>query len=246
MMQNDASFAKQPDPGHHLLYNGLADVVEADRHLTASGRTAVLDDLMDVIRAHEVQNFAGIRLLHRHCDIGVGEIMVEQDFEEDGTPALATRPEAFTDLRRRVVPNSYRISGGQLQPLEYSDDPVVHEASDQLLARQGFLADFAATLHRHSMTDTLGLMIAPRSFYQKPVPAGRPVLVESSYDDIRWNVVRYHASDEFDPDKLLQTAWVVPDSLLAASCPSLCSMKCKLGHNMEHEHLHPPKHWKDP
>lgn len=258
MRQTDSSLSEHPQPGHHLLYNGLADVIDADRHLAAHGRIAVLDDLIDVIRAHEVQNVAGIRLLHKHCDIAADEIMVEQDLEENNAPVLATRPEAFADLTRRVAPNSYRFIAGQIQPVEYSDDPVVHDAAGYLLARRDFLADFAATLDRRGMRHTLGLMVAPRSFYEKPAPIGRPLLVESSYEESRANVVRYHATHEFDPDKLLQTVWMASDSLLAASCPTLCSMKCtptglcvednygKHGPALGHEKSHPKPHWTKP
>ena len=258
MRQIEVSLFDHPGRDHHLLYNGLADVMDADRDLTANGRGAVLDDLIDVIRAHALQNVAGVRLLHKHCDIAADEIMVEQEAEENDAPVLATRPEPFRRLGRRVAPNSYRFLAEQIQPVEYSDDPVVHDAAADLLARRDFLNEFAAALDRRGMSDTLGLMVAPRSFYDRPAPAGRPLLVESSYEVSRANVVRYHATHEFDPDKLLQTVWMASDSLLAASCPTLCSMKCtptglcveddygKHGPVLGHDKSHPKPHWNAP
>jgi len=255
MPRNDSSVAEYPRYGHHVLYNSLADVIDADRHLTLSDRVSVLDDLIDVIRAHKVQDLAGIRLLHRHCSIAADEIMVEQDRDEDRGPTLATRPEHFAGLNRPVTPNSYCFIEGQWQPVEYSDDPIVREAAEHLIERQEFLADFASTLERRGVSDTLGLLVAPRSFYEKAAPAGRPLLVESSYEESRENIVRYHASEDFEQNKLLQTVWLAADSMLAASCPTLCSMKCAIkmlcteGNSGEHKQTvghnstHPKDHW---
>lgn len=197
---------------HEELYNLLMDVEPADELLMTLNKLQILHDLSAVIRRYRLENLVGIRLLHRHHTLSLGELMLEATLpDRTGQPTLTTSAVHRTEVTRVFAPNSWMVFNGELYPMEYSVDAAVTSAADISVCYADFFREFVGTLAEAGATGLLGPCILRRAFIDIHQPAGNPALVESTDEELRANIVRFVPEGEYDWNKMIQTTWCAAD-----------------------------------
>lgn len=198
---------------HTERYNLLADVEPADEQLSALNKVQIFDTLCEVIRKHGLEEWIGIRLLHRHNGLMHGEIMLEtEEFHSEHDIALTTMATSLSQIKQKFGPNSWIAEGGRFYPLEYSHDPAIAEGPDFLEEHREFFEEFGAALSVFGVTGILGPCILRRKFFDEHKPAVPAILVETSNDTRRANTVRFAEEGQYDWNKMIQTTWTAIDS----------------------------------
>jgi len=153
--------------------------------------------------------------------------MLEQvEVLQDGQCCLVT---AAIDAKACVSPrqpNSWQLQGDSFVPLEMSCDPLVdvQEVSKETL--DAFFDGFSSALRQNGVDDIMGPCIIRRDFYGRNNPGQDFLLVETSDEDRRANIVRFAAVDDYDANRLIQTSWkasrMANDSCDPYCAPSAC------------------------
>lgn len=192
------------------VYNGLLDVAAAEHRLMEMGRDARLDKVLAVIRAFNMSEFVGLRLLHKHNVISQGEAMLESAVTDAEGFALVTRAaDVSRGMSPGFVPNSWVLSDAHYVPMEFSDatllaDPDVNPAS---------CPEFFAALAQAIRDEGLSLLIGPALIESALVRAHRPsstsLMLEMTALDDRANVVRYVTDAEALVGTTTETFWTV-------------------------------------
>ncbi|MCW3849617.1 hypothetical protein OF829_20465 [Sphingomonas sp. LB-2] len=210
------------------MYNGLREVEEVERELGRIGFfEGDFDRVARIFQRHSVTDIVGICLLHNHCSVTEGEIMVQRLPEVIcGKPSLVTAPAAADgELAQASVPWSFRLEStaddGPFVPVEWSLDPLVQEDFVRLSGETAFLAELADALRAHGLTDLVGLALYRRAF--EPA-APELLLIERSDTASRSNILT------FDPDtevggETIQTIYYMGD--LADSPMAGCTVVCQ-------------------
>jgi hypothetical protein len=208
------------------IYNQLAEVIEADQKLSSLNKSAILDSLCDVILKHKLEDRVGIRLLHKHNVISGHEIMLEQEeHDEAGRPCLSTFAIERNACTGKYAINSWALRNDEYVPLEYSIDPLVVEQSDLMITQKDFFIEFGQALKQMNVDDILGPCIATRSFFAHR-PDVEALLVESTDEERRANILRYDMPENYESTRLIQTVWGA--NAESTSCPTLPGIKCHI------------------
>jgi hypothetical protein len=193
---------------HAERYNLLADVEPADEQLSALNKAKILNTLSEVICKHGLEEWIGIRLLHRHNGLTGGEIMLEaEDRISEQDLALTTMARSLSGIKQKFAPNSWMAEAGRFFPLEYSQDPAIAQGRDFLEENRDFFKDFEAVLTAYDVTGLLGPCILRRNFFDQRKPAAPAILVETSDETRRANTVRFVEDGQYDWNKMIQTTW---------------------------------------
>jgi hypothetical protein len=203
---------------HAERYNRLADVEMADEQLSAIGRTQVLDALSEVIRDHGLEDWIGIRLLHRHNGLTPDEIMLEkEEVQHTADAALTTIATSLSGIKNRFAPNIWMAADGQYYPMEYSQDPSVVDGPDFIKENDEFFREFESVLASFNASGLLGPCILRRNFFDTHKPTAPAILVETSDEVRRANMLRFVEEREWDT--MIQTTWLAvnPETLVRQS-----------------------------
>src|SRR5687768_14173137 len=113
--------------GHHEIYNALPGIEQANHAIRVQRSfEGLMGELGTVVLHHELEDTIGIRLLHRHNDIGADEIMAENIEPFDDTKALVTARYRVRELPFDVMPTMWACRGDDgLQNLEHSRRDIV-------------------------------------------------------------------------------------------------------------------------
>jgi hypothetical protein len=237
-------------PRYAEQYNALADVLDADRALERLGRGSLLDRLCTVILDHGLEEIYGIRLLHTHHPVAVGEWMVEEEEVVDGVRALTTRAATIGRCGTRAEPNCWMFADGQWTAMEYSTDAAVTR-TDPIEAHPAFAAAFAGVLAEAGAANVLGLCAARRRFFDVQREGSHEPglgLLETTDTVRRANILRFADLATYPADELVQTVWLATDGD-EADCP-VGGFKCHIlvvcgednsgGHRKEIDHKSEP------
>jgi hypothetical protein len=206
-------------------YNSLEPVETIDERLTRAGRDRVLQELGKIIVSHRLHEVIGVRLLHRHNDLALGEIMLERE-ELDSTRSwcLTTVATLKAEVPSDYRPNSWKLCDDRFVPIEFSFDPEAVLAVAAVDQRFAFHTEFARVLQELGADNILGPWVAPRSFYRY-CPGHDAILLESCDSARRANILRYG-----DPAqhalRLIETTWVFQPSNSAPDASTDCNNHC--------------------
>ncbi len=194
----------------HSTYNQLPDVLDADKKLTALDRMKVLDTLCKTILKYDLEEVVGIRLLHNHNTIDQNEVMLEQEeINESGEYCLSTIATQKMNASLSARANSWKLGRGSCTPLEFSLDETVIERSGTAISNNEFLNEFYENLIELDAADILGPCIIHRNFFKQRMPGDASVLMllESTDEERRANVLKFRDPGQYRPDQLIDTAW---------------------------------------
>lgn len=206
------------------VYNELPDVMDADRTLRDRGKDALLMSFGDLFLRHRVEDYLGLRLLHKHNSLGMDELMLEREERDvDGTPCLTTIAAPLEDEATRSPANSWAVIGGRAVPLEFSNDRRV---AIGLTGRERFLEEFDELARLLNTDRLLGICVLQRDFYDKHRSGrGGEILIEETEPDRRANVLRFADEGRYPGAKLIHASWAfrqLSEAEIIAGCATYC------------------------
>lgn len=143
-------------------YNKLPGVMKAHRSaLCAHNFHSALEEVGQVLERSGLQDVLGISLLHRHNDLGNGEIMVQRSEQlDDGGIALVTAKVSAIDVSEPLCPTVWRVGTDMpVEPLEYCLGADSGLTNDFFVKNQHVFADVASVLKRNGLDELLGLSL---------------------------------------------------------------------------------------
>lgn len=149
------------------VYNSLPAVYDADEVLNAKPeRAAFFQEVGDLICRHELDAFVGVSLLHKHNDVGEGQIMVEHyDESTYDRPALVMQRVAWEEMPARVpVVMKVGGDGASLLPMEHSAIAPALDAYGKLSEKmEAFAPAFCDVIRKYGYEDLIALCIRRES-----------------------------------------------------------------------------------
>ncbi len=221
-----------------VFYNSQLNVTSANNKLQNS---RVLPELLarteQLVQKFGVVGMFGVRLLHKHNNISIGERMVE--FEGQ----YRTRTGKLVPVLETVRTKSSAVEcpsimalerDGTPIPLEYSMRISMSDTQDLAKKHGTFFKAFAELVHEYELQDVIGLYLINNEFSEKYISNSCSVLVERS-DDIRdANIIFIEDPRDIDPSTVIQTSWTFTDA--GIGCGSVCERQDDGGHKKVDHH----------
>lgn len=190
-------------------YNKLHEVFAADFYLNRNNKTIAIDRLLEIVREHGLESSVGIRLLHKHNDINLGEVMAEHyRIDQDGF-ALITRVVPISKISNNYVPNSWTLSDDKFIPLEFSQEQLVNDPAINPINNKEFFLDLAKTIRHLGLGDVLGPSLLGSALIEENRPNNSSMLIESTAQDDRANVLRFIEISNDIAGSSVETHWCV-------------------------------------
>ncbi len=193
---------------HRRHYNSLPAVEESDATLQKSSQfNHFLKEAEEIVTRFEFESFMGLRLIHRHFDLGKNQLMTEEYKVVDHLPSLVTSARYVESAKEiNTVPSSWIFSSQSNEPVqlfETSTDSAVKTASALLHNSPEFTEEMGNLLREHSLTDLLSVAVLKR---ESLVASPDQVYMEVNYGDTNSSVVQlWNASDS--PGGSIRTSW---------------------------------------
>lgn len=193
--------------GVEPTYNRLATVFDADMALQCADRDTIIESLLDLIVDFDLHESVGLRLLHRHNDIGESEVMLEEARVDGQGLALITVACPAATIDSTVAVNSWLLGEDDFVPMEYSRATLLESPEVCPASYPEFFAALAKRLRELKVEKWVGpALIESKSVSEHA--CGRNVLLEQSAIDDRANVLRYVSSHEVEAISTVETFWV--------------------------------------
>ncbi len=215
-------------------YNNLPDVEWADEKLNSLNKTEILATLGDIIVRHKLEFLIGIRLLHNHNLIDDSELMIEKEELIDDSYCLTTIASKKENSTYNVASNSWKLCNGNFEPLEFSKDLMVIAESDVMISKNHFFKEFGNNLIELGVDNILGPCIIRRHFFGDRKTSDSALLVETSDELRRANILRFDNASNYDTNSLIQTTWLAVDMTEAdeANCTAYCARAACVPHTV--------------
>lgn len=201
---------------HPTTYNNLDGADEAYAALQERDSfSSFLDEFRALTEVSPLRDYLGASLLHRHFSVALAERLVERPkVMQDGTHALVAAPSS----KAEGVPTRWRLSGdGTFVPLEFSVDEGPTRMIDTVASQDSLLADYAALLRRHQLSDLIGLGLFAS---EHVVPQMGMIRTEVTSAD--GSVVTLQPDD--DEPNWVSTAWL---PAVTSKCQLRCLDRCR-------------------
>jgi hypothetical protein len=125
---------------------------------TRKGPSVIDKSLKDLILSHGLADKFGVILVHRHSRLNPGEAMVSYNNTSSPWPSQVRAP-----CGGSIIPQSWRMKDGKLQPYEYRFVPSRAGLNDALGSYHSFVTEFMKTLEHHDLSSCTGLSLVPES-----------------------------------------------------------------------------------
>jgi hypothetical protein len=213
-------------------YNNLPDVEWADEKLNSLEKSKILETLSGVIIKHKLEYLIGIRLLHNHNSIDNSELMIEKEEIIDNSYCLTTLASKKEDNIQNVVSNSWKLCDGNFEPLEFSIDSMVIREFDIMISKSQFFKEFGNCLQDLGVDNILGPCIIRREFFGNRRTSDSALLVETSDQSRRANILRFENPEKYDTNSLIQTTWLAVNITDGdeANCTANCAKAACVPH----------------
>ncbi len=218
-------------------FNNLASIEAAHDEI----RT---DDLLDtaiqalgpIFVEHEVCDDWGLALLHKHWDLGKGEIPLQEVTRNVVPREYILNPK---NVRRtsNIWPSILMLGDEHqaIHALEFSDDPAVGRANMVLARKPEFVTRLRTIVTNAGWVNLLGLA-ALRSV------ADGFELVEFNYAE-RVSILKECRTGAQIGHSRMETSWRFHPVLAMSSCQASCFSKCVIpSSGGSHQHSHPKAH----
>ena len=132
------------------------------------------------------------------------------------------------------VPNSWQYTSNGFVPLEYSTDPMALGDSSLTENHTAFLDDFSRELQKHNATELLGPCLIRRNFFGTRRNSNEDILVETTDESRRANILKFDHPDKYVDKNLIQTSWLAVEKELLEASTSSCTPFCSPGACVPH------------
>lgn len=195
------------ESSHVKHYNSLSSAEKSDELLGQCGRFShLLSDAGEIVTRFELNEFVGLRLIHRHFTVEAGQVMSEGYELVKNVPSLVT--EAFSvDTARNngAVPASWIMSANPevVQIFEASNDPAVKAGNAKLQRSPEFFDEMGSLLSLYGLNELLAIALLKRDSL---VPSEGQIYREILNNEDCRSIVQVRNPSE-DPVKAIRTSW---------------------------------------
>lgn len=176
-----------------IRYNGIPEIVDLP-HVSS----AALDDLASIFVKHNVQGVFGVGLIHSHCTLKEGEIMLSTQFQAPapGCWNKATKIAAVDTFGVRG--HMFKLAGnGKLVAYKLEQGQV----DDLRIDSGAFFQEFAEYINAAGLADLLGLkVLSGTSTYQVEFDFGEVGTVVLNESDTKHGPVSHTTGWAFSID----------------------------------------------
>lgn len=219
-------------------FNSLPTIEAATRMMNADGKLElVLHELEPIFTIHEMEDFWGICLLHKHWEVFPDELPMQQPVVGDEGIEYVSMPRSArsSDGYYPSVLSAIGKQPGRLRALEYSTDEVVAEAYGKLVANPDFAREVGQALVSLGLETTFGLTVC------KGASDPGLELIETTTED-RVSIVREVKPNSISRTRLLPTAWTFSRYKNGLDCVKSCfQVCCGVHEEATHTPAHQPK-----
>jgi hypothetical protein len=141
-------------------YNQLPEVEENDQTMKSNPLAELfLKEIAEVIKQYGLEDYIGLRLLHKHFKIESNEVLVEEYREIEGIPSLVTSAQDIHEaIAKKSVPASWMFTEEGLLVFETSTDKEVHNGVALLLNNPEFIEKVSKFINNYQMNNILLLL----------------------------------------------------------------------------------------
>jgi len=218
-------------------YNTLLPIAAANRALTQLGEEEVVGRLLTIIARAGLEDQIGIRLLHKHNDIGDNEVMYETGGVDVEGFALTTMAVPCGDAKR-MIPNSWQLVGNAYMPVEFSHPELVADPTFSMSEHAEVFAEIARALRETEAKHLVGPCLHYGRYVKRYDPYEKSALLEKTDSEHRANVVRFVEWDDVSLANSAKTKWRAVQVLDAAGgmvWTTACNCFCSRFPNGKHQ-----------
>ncbi len=214
--------------GSSTAYNRLHGIFQSNEEFITLDQDAVLNELANVVLKHQLEDKFGIRLLHKHNEIAEDELMLEQTERGQRGATLTTIARFRASVLGECYPNSWKLEGKTFVPLEFSLDPRVGQVGEA--AKVGaFFQEFGECLRSLGVSKLLGPCVVDREFFDSEKTSPEAILVETTDEERRANVLMFAEPSEYPPSRLVPATWTVERPTGSPNSMTGCKTTCAKG-----------------
>lgn len=192
---------------HASHYNSLPPIEKADEDIKSKTFfQAFLNRAGEIIRSHKLEDYVGVRLIHRHFSLNAGQVMVEKFEQIDSVPSLVTSAEDISLAREKgAVPSGWIFSKSNPVVFEFSTDLAVKDGLALIQNSLNFLREMREVIEEFKLEELMAVGVLKK---QSVVAEGDQIYWERNYYNSNLSIVQL--SDPFEPVKtetMFWTAW---------------------------------------
>jgi len=193
---------------HRKHYNNLPSVEESDAQLRVSTQfEPFLKKAEEVVVQYELEDSIGLRLIHRHFDLGEKQVMAENYELVKNVPSLVTYAHSIEEVQdKKALPASWIFSGNADQEallFEASSDPEIRASSYKLQQNPEFFEEMNTLLRDHQLNNLLSVAILKRDSL---VAKKGEIYVEANTLPKNKSIVQVWNKNNKSPDSI-RTSW---------------------------------------
>lgn len=194
---------------YQIRYNNLPAVEDSDHQLSLRSAqfSKFLEDASEVVSRYEMEPYVGLRLIHRHFQVGKDQIMVEESQPFSGIPSLLTYAQDFEVAQYKgALPASWIVPSSQYESpyaFEASTDTAVRDGQRALEQSPEFIEEMAGLLRENQFADLLSIALLKRD--SLPAKEGEMYL-EINQEKPDLSVVQIWQQDQ-KPKATIRTSW---------------------------------------
>lgn len=191
---------------HASLYNTLSSVEEANLELLQ--RTSFSDFLKkmeEIVLFHGLEDYVGLRLIHRHFKLIPGQVMLESFEHYEMIPSLVTSACDITlAQKQKAVPSGWIFSGTEMLPtfFEFSTDEAIKTGVRLLQNSFTFFPEVKATIKAFNFQDLIAVALLRRDNLSAEK---NQIYMEKNYHNKEQSVVQLMSEEAISHS--IKTAW---------------------------------------
>jgi hypothetical protein len=145
-------------------YNQLPEVEDNDKTMKSNPLAELfLKEISEIIKQYGLEDYIGLRLLHKHFKIESNEVLVEEYREIEGIPSLVTSAQDIHDaIAKKSIPASWMFTEEGLLVFETSTDKEVHNGVALLLKHPEFIEKVSKLINNYQMNNIFALAVLKR------------------------------------------------------------------------------------
>jgi len=175
-------------------YNGLCSVEKADSELKSNTLfREFLTKAKDIIVKHDLQEYVGLRLIHRHFDVQPQQVMIENFELREGVPSLITSSQSISSAYEPgVFPASWILSEDGLSIFEFSRDSAVFQGVNIMKDNELFIDEMRNLMIQNGVSNLLSISILKRNSIDLSLASldSGKIYVERNFGDLQKSIVQ--------------------------------------------------------
>jgi hypothetical protein len=200
-------------------YNQLPEVeVNDETRRTNPHAELFIKDITEAIIKYDLQDYIGLRLIHKHFKIESNQIMVEGYEEIEGTPSFVTSAQNIKDAAAmKFIPASSIFTEEGPVVFETSTDKEVYDGVALLLKHPEFIEEFKCLINSYKLNNIFALAVLKRKPLSQDMQSN-DLYLEKNFNKPKGRSVVQLSQDENINKNSIKTSWQFRDGLKELRC----------------------------